>query len=75
MTLDPQTKKELSSHPCSSDVHKFHALCFSQVLWELLTREVPFKGVDGIQVAWAVVEKNEVSYYYYWFVHTILPGG
>ncbi|XP_015417312.1 PREDICTED: mitogen-activated protein kinase kinase kinase MLT [Myotis davidii] len=29
------------------------------VLWEMLTREVPFKGLEGLQVAWLVVEKNE----------------
>lgn len=32
-----------------------------QVLWEMLTREAPFKGLEGLQVAWLVVEKNEVS--------------
>ncbi|XP_008326503.1 mitogen-activated protein kinase kinase kinase 20 [Cynoglossus semilaevis] len=32
---------------------------FGVVLWELLTREVPFKGLEGLQVAWLVVEKNE----------------
>ncbi len=32
-----------------------------QVLWELLTHEVPFKGIEGFQVAWLVVEKGEVS--------------
>lgn len=31
-----------------------------QVLWEMLTREVPFKGFEGLQVAWLVVEKHEV---------------
>ncbi|EMP35103.1 Mitogen-activated protein kinase kinase kinase MLT [Chelonia mydas] len=30
-----------------------------KVLWEMLTREVPFKGLEGLQVAWLVVEKNE----------------
>ncbi|XP_016122436.1 mitogen-activated protein kinase kinase kinase MLT-like [Sinocyclocheilus grahami] len=30
------------------------------VLWEMLTREVPFKGFEGLQVAWLVVEKHEV---------------
>lgn len=33
---------------------------YSQVLWEMLTREIPFKGLEGLQVAWLVVEKNEV---------------
>ncbi|KAH7962370.1 hypothetical protein HPB52_015752 [Rhipicephalus sanguineus] len=32
---------------------------FGVVLWELLTHEVPFKGIEGFQVAWAVVEKEE----------------
>lgn len=32
-----------------------------QVLWEMLTREVPFKGFEGLQVAWLVVEKQEVT--------------
>ena len=31
-----------------------------QVLWEMLTREVPFKGMEGVQVAWFVVTKEEV---------------
>lgn len=31
-----------------------------QVLWEMITREIPFKGLEGLQVAWLVVEKNEV---------------
>lgn len=26
----------------------------------MLTREIPFKGLEGLQVAWLVVEKNEV---------------
>lgn len=33
-----------------------------QVLWEMLTREVPFNGLEGLQVAWLVVEKNEVHF-------------
>ncbi|XP_064647541.1 mitogen-activated protein kinase kinase kinase 20-like [Lineus longissimus] len=28
-------------------------------LWELLTSDVPFKGIEGFQVAWLVVEKAE----------------
>lgn len=31
-----------------------------QVLWEMLTREVPFKGMPAFQVAWFVVKKEEV---------------
>ena len=27
----------------------------------MLTREIPFKGLEGLQVAWLVVEKTEVS--------------
>lgn len=39
-----------------------HTVCFcGQVLWEMLTREVPFKGFEGLQVAWLVVEKQEVT--------------
>lgn len=29
----------------------------------MLTREIPFKGLEGLQVAWLVVEKNEVPFY------------
>ncbi|XP_073701134.1 mitogen-activated protein kinase kinase kinase 20 [Garra rufa] len=32
---------------------------FGVVLWEMLTREIPFKGLEGLQVAWLVVEKHE----------------
>ncbi|XP_048834956.1 protein kinase Npk [Brienomyrus brachyistius] len=32
---------------------------YGVVLWEMLTREVPFKGLEGLQVAWLVVEKHE----------------
>ncbi|XP_011607958.2 mitogen-activated protein kinase kinase kinase 20 [Takifugu rubripes] len=32
---------------------------FGVVLWEMLTSEIPFKGLEGLQVAWLVVEKNE----------------
>ena len=42
------------------DEEAFNADCF-QVLWELLTHEVPFNGIDGFQVAWLVVEKGEVK--------------
>ena len=39
----------------SSDVYSY-----SVVLWELLTHEVPFRGLEGLQVAWLVVAKEEV---------------
>nr|XP_046260267.1 mitogen-activated protein kinase kinase kinase 20 isoform X1 [Scatophagus argus]XP_046260268.1 mitogen-activated protein kinase kinase kinase 20 isoform X1 [Scatophagus argus] len=32
---------------------------YGVVLWEMITREIPFKGLEGLQVAWLVVEKNE----------------
>ena len=32
---------------------------YSVVLWELLTHEVPYKGLEGLQVAWLVVAKGE----------------
>ncbi|RUS89057.1 hypothetical protein EGW08_003168, partial [Elysia chlorotica] len=32
---------------------------FGVVLWEILTKEVPFNGIEGFQVAWIVVEKGE----------------
>lgn len=32
---------------------------YAVVLWEMLTQEVPFKGLDGIQVAWLVVVEGE----------------
>lgn len=32
---------------------------YSVVLWELLTHEVPYKGVEGLQVAWLVVAKEQ----------------
>lgn len=32
---------------------------YSVVLWELLTHEVPYKGLEGLQVAWLVVAKEQ----------------
>ena len=32
---------------------------YGVVLWELLTHETPFAGIEGFQVAWLVVEKGE----------------
>lgn len=34
---------------------------YFQVLWEMLTQEVPFKGLLGVQVAWLVVVEEEVN--------------
>ena len=36
------------------------------MLWELLTGEVPFSGIEGFQVAWLVVENGEVSIVNVW---------
>ncbi|XP_077978736.1 mitogen-activated protein kinase kinase kinase 20-like [Glandiceps talaboti] len=46
----------IQSLPVSETADTFS---YGVVLWELLTREVPFKGLEGIQVAWIVVDKNE----------------
>ena len=32
---------------------------FGVVLWELICQDVPFRGMEGFQVAWAVVEKRQ----------------
>lgn len=32
---------------------------YAVILWELLTQEVPFKGLEGVQVAWLVVVNGE----------------
>ncbi|XP_052692036.1 mitogen-activated protein kinase kinase kinase 20-like, partial [Crassostrea angulata] len=32
---------------------------YGVVLWELLTHEVPYRGIEGFQVAWNVVMKGE----------------
>jgi sterile alpha motif and leucine zipper containing kinase AZK len=34
---------------------------YGVVLWELITGKVPFKGIDGFQIAFLVVEKNHVT--------------
>ncbi|KAK3108475.1 hypothetical protein FSP39_008788 [Pinctada imbricata] len=46
----------IQSHPVSD---KCDTWSYGVVLWELLTHEVPFKGIEGFQVAWLVVEKGE----------------
>lgn len=38
----------------------------------MLTREIPFKGLEGLQVAWLVVEKNEVRLHM--FTHSVSLG-
>lgn len=35
----------------------------------MLTSEIPFKGLEGLQVAWLVVEKNEVRFHM--FTHSV----
>ena len=35
-------------------------LLFLKLLWEMLTQEVPFKGLMGVQIAWVVVVNGEV---------------
>lgn len=37
----------------------------------MITREIPFKGLEGLQVAWLVVEKNEVVYYEITCIQTV----
>lgn len=34
---------------------------YGVVLWEMLTHEIPFKGLEGLQVAWLVVAREEVE--------------
>lgn len=51
--MAPEVIQQLPLTP-ASDVFSY-----SVVLWELLTREVPFKGLEGLQVAWLVVAKGE----------------
>ncbi|XP_070565828.1 mitogen-activated protein kinase kinase kinase 20-like [Ptychodera flava] len=46
----------IQSSPVSETADTFS---YGVVLWELLTREVPFKGMEGIQIAWLVVDKCE----------------
>ncbi|XP_006818517.1 mitogen-activated protein kinase kinase kinase 20-like [Saccoglossus kowalevskii] len=46
----------IQSLPVSETADTFS---YGVVLWELLTREIPFRGLEGIQVAWLVVDKNE----------------
>ena len=48
------------------------------MMWEMLTQEVPFKGLEGVQVAWLVVVKEEVISEHYCmssFVFQMLLSG
>ena len=40
--------------------HLYVCMLFLQLLWEMLTQEVPFKGLMGVQIAWLVVVDGEV---------------
>ena len=51
--MAPEVIQGLKSNE-SCDVYSFGVL-----LWEMLTKEVPFKGMEGFQVAWMVVEKRQ----------------
>ena len=44
----------------SADLLASQLVC-CQVLWELLTHEVPFRGLEGLAVAWLVVGRGVVS--------------
>lgn len=46
----------IQSMPVSETCDTFS---YGIVLWEMLTRESPFKGMEGVQVAWLVVVKEE----------------
>ena len=37
---------------------------FSQVLWELLTHEIPFEGLNSYRIMWLVVEDGQVNIEY-----------
>eukprot|EP00112_Aurelia_sp_Birch-Aquarium-sp1_P002098 Seg1228.1 transcript_id=Seg1228.1/GoldUCD/mRNA.D3Y31 product="Mitogen-activated protein kinase kinase kinase 20" protein_id=Seg1228.1/GoldUCD/D3Y31 len=46
----------IQSMPVSETCDTFS---YGVLMWELLTNEVPFKGMQGVQVAWIVVVKEE----------------
>ena len=58
VTLTPHQVIQGLPVTTSCDVYSY-----SVVLWELLTHEVPFKGLEGLQVAWLVVAKEEVRHW------------
>jgi sterile alpha motif and leucine zipper-containing kinase AZK len=53
--MAPEIIKGLSVTP-ACDVYSY-----SVVLWEILTCEVPFKGLEGLQVAWLVVKGERLT--------------
>lgn len=53
--MAPEIIQQLPATP-ACDVYSY-----SIVLWELLTDEIPFAGLEGMQVAWLVVAKNQVK--------------
>jgi sterile alpha motif and leucine zipper-containing kinase AZK len=40
---------------------------YGVVLWELITGEVPFKGIEEFQIAFLVVEREHVNFIYFYF--------
>lgn len=40
---------------------------YSVVLWEILTSEVPFKGLEGLQVAWHIVNGEVCQAFSYFY--------
>ena len=64
----------------SADLLASQLVC-CQVLWELLTHEVPFRGLEGLAVAWLVVGRGVVSGahtgvvpHWDWMQHTVWSG-
>ena len=37
---------------------------YGVVLWELITGETPFKGIENMQIAFLVVCKEQVNFFY-----------
>ena len=58
----------IESKPVSEESDTFS---YGVVMWEMLTQEVPFKGLEGVQVAWLVVAKEEVRQIIQYYNHTI----